>query len=414
MMKHWKNSSALIIALFSMVFVQAQNHRFEAEIPVVSTTDYYQIQLAPALLGTVYSNASDLRIQNNKGEEQAYFLTKESDKSIQKEFVAYPIVKQTLVPKGTSLLIFENKKKASISSINLLVNNADVAKKVRLSGSNDQQNWFVVKDQYFLQGFQGADTTTVLKMLRFPSSNYRYYQLSFDDSTSLPLHINAVGYYNTKLIKTRVTSFPLELKHTSDSIKNSYYLLSTQDSSYLERLSFYVGGSEYFDRNAKIRAEKKPIRKRKIKTAKYSTLAKFNLKSDAANEVKINGNNFKQVELIINNQDDMPLSIDSVIGSFNNRYAVVKLEAGEHYKIYWGDKKAIKPKYDLVKFVSKIKPKATIKHLEIISITAKKKSVEKNTIEWWQSTTIIWMVIGLVGLLLGYVAFKMINEMGAK
>jgi hypothetical protein len=88
-MKHWKKNSTLIIALFAVVIGKAQNHRFEANIPVVTETDYYQIQLAPALLGTMANKATDLRVINSKEEEQAYFLTRESERSLQKEFVAW-------------------------------------------------------------------------------------------------------------------------------------------------------------------------------------------------------------------------------------------------------------------------------------------------------------------------------------
>lgn len=412
-MKHWKKNSILIIASFAIVMGKAQSHRFEANIPVVTETDYYQIQLAPTLLGTIANNAADLRIRNSKGEEQAYFLAQESEMSLQKEFVAYPIVKQTMVLNGTSTLVFENVDKDTISSINLLVNNADVAKKVRLSGSNDQQNWFVVKDQYFLQGFQGSNNTTLLKMLRFPSSDYQFYKLSFNDSTSLPLHINAVGYYNTKEIKSRVTSFPIEVNHLIDTLKSSYFQLSVADTLYLERLSFYVGGPEYFDRKAEIRIKNQVTSNKKVKTPDYKTLAQFHVKSDATNEILFYNKSFKQAEFVIRNQDNTPLIVDSVIASFNNRYAVVKLEAGEQYTFTWGDNKAVTPQYDLAKFVSKIKPKSTILHSHIknlqgnIEVALKEKA-------WWQSSVIIWVVIVLVGLTLGYVAFKMINEMGEK
>jgi hypothetical protein len=412
-MKHWKKNSTLIIALFAVVIGKAQNHRFEANIPVVTETDYYQIQLAPALLGTMANKATDLRVINSKEEEQAYFLTRESERSLQKEFVAYPIVKQTMVPNGTSTLVFENIGKDTISSINLLVNNADVAKKVRLSGSNDQQNWFVVKDQYFLQGFQGNNNTTLLKMLRFPSSDYQFYKLSFNDSTSLPLHINAVGYYNTKEIKSRVTSFPMEVKHLHDTLKSSYFQLSVTDTSYLERLSFYVSGPEYFDRKAEIRIKNQVNSNKKVKTPDYKMLAQFHVKSDATNEILLYNKSFKEAEFVIRNQDNTPLIVDSVVASFNNRYAVVKLETGEQYKFTWGDNKAVKPQYDLAKFASKIKPKLTVQHLRIKKMRVNNEVTVKEK-AWWQSSAIIWVVIVLVGSVLGYVAFKMINEMGEK
>jgi hypothetical protein len=206
----------------------------------------------------------------------------------------------------------------------------------------------------------------------------------------------------------------MEVKHLRDTLKSSYFQLSAADTSYLERLSFYVSGPEYFDRKAEIRIKNQVNSNKKVKTPGYKTLAQFHVKSDATNEILLYNKSFKEAEFVIRNQDNTPLIVDSVVASFNNRYAVVKLEAGEQYKFTWGDNKAVKPQYDLAKFVSKIKPKATVQHLRIKKLRVNNEEVVVKEKAWWQSSAIIWVVIVLVGLILGYVAFKMINEMGGK
>lgn len=413
MMKLLKRASIIIVCCIYWCFGVAQNPVYQANIPLVDSTGYYQIQLSPKLLGTVVRNCIDLRIKNQKGEEQPYFITQEAENNVRQEFITYPIVKQLIKPGGISELIFENKNNQAISQFSLLVNNADVVKEVSLSGSNDMQHWYVLKDKYWLRGLKANKETTVLKMLRFPNSNYSYYKLSINDSVSLPLQINAVGYYSVESELAKTTTYRFENLIQIDSARKSIITLSCDANMYAEKLRVYISGSDYYDRQMTISTKRKQFNRKKEPFLENHVLGSYRLLSDAVNEFSIGRIQQNNLVLTINNFDDKPLKIDSVLTSYSNKYAVVKLFQGESYSLIWGGESISRAKYDIQKFAQKIKPISTLKHssMEPITQLSANKVISKS---WWQSSTIIWIVISVVGVLLSLVAFKMVKEISQR
>lgn len=411
MMRLLKQSSIAIVCSICWCIGVAQTPIYQANIQLVDATGYYQVQLSPELLGTVVRNCIDLRIKDEKGEEQPYFITQESENSVKQVFIAYPIVRQVIRPGGLSELVFKNNNNEAIDRISLLVNSADVVKELSLSGSDNLQHWFVVKDKDWLHGLGGGNKTTVLKMLRFPKSSYTYFKLTFNDSTSLPLQIKSVGNYNTTSKLTGTTSYQFKEITQVDSAGKTYVQLNAKSNTYLEKLNIYASGTSYFDRNAKVIIKRKELNKKKQPYIVTDVLGSFRLKSDDVNEIKLGRQQLQHYTVVIDNLDDKPLVIDSVVASYKNKYAVVKLTIGEQYTMTWGDENTRKAKYDITKFTDKIRPIATIQHQKVNRINTM-STATINQKQWWQTSTIIWVIIVIVGSLLAFVAFKIVKEIG--
>lgn len=400
-----------LIGLLIGFNVHAQEFNYQAEVPAVTSRGYYSLVLSPQLLGKQGGDLADLRLLNDQNQEVPYLLRKERDVAVTSLYKEYEIIEKAYKKDAISHLIFSNPDKKAIDNISFLVKNTDVQKRARLSGSDDKQNWYVIKNNYLLHSMKSEDETTELKILNFPLSDYAYFKLEIDDNWRLPINILGVGYYDTEKVKGLSTTFDWTITEQKDSLKTTYVRLDLPDTTYLENLKVEVSGAEYYSRYTKVMVKREYVNRKKRKVESLEFVGSFELNSNSPNKVSLRGLSTKTLYLEIDNQDNPPLKVERVTGSMLNQYLIAELKEGEKYALAFGNEKLRSPQYDLVKFADQIPddlPK--LKPLEITDI--RPISTEKPAGGLWTNPYLIWVVIGVVGLVLAYISVKMIKEMG--
>ncbi|MEO9966717.1 MAG: hypothetical protein ABJF11_13050 [Reichenbachiella sp.] len=392
---------------------QAQEFTYEAGIEPVSASGYYSVVLSPELLAKLRADFSDIRIYTADGKEQPYLLRKEQAVSTTSLFNEYEITEKIYKEDQISHLIFKNPDNEPIDNITFLVKNTDVQKRARLSGSEDGERWFVIKNNYLLHSMRSEEETSEFKILNFPMSDYSYFKLEINDNWKLPINILKVGNYDTRREKGLTTSFICPISEQKDSLKKSYFTIEFPEDTYVEKLNFEVSEADFFSRHTTIKMKKERLNRKKKTIQYFETLGSFNLNSNSINEVDLGGESVKTLYVEMENRDNQPLKVDSIKGSFLNRYLVVALNPGEKYTLKFGDQNLKSPDYDIIKFANQIPNDAKrITHGNMISL--KEEVVENTEDGLLNSPYLIWVVIGAVGLILAFVSFKMIGEIGAK
>src|SRR5207253_374239 len=94
-----------------------------------------------------------------------------------------------------TIITLFNDDKSHIDNFLLEVKNADIQKMARLRGSDDNQTWYAL-DEHISLGFGHLKANTVREVFDFPLSNYAYYQLTINDSTTSPINV-------TRALRTR-------------------------------------------------------------------------------------------------------------------------------------------------------------------------------------------------------------------
>lgn len=391
--------------------VYGQEFNFEATVTPVTQAGYYKVMLSPELLGKLKTNQSDLRIYDSSDKEQPYVLYRESAISTTSLFKEYNIIERAYEKDSLSYLTFENPNKETIDNVSFIVKNTDVQKRARLSGSDDQNNWYVIKNNYLLHAMQSTEGTSELKVLNFPSSDYRYFKLEIDDNKKLPINILKVGYYDTHQVYGVSTQFDCPVAYQKDSLKISYVKLDLSERKYVEKLKFELTGAEYYSRYAELLVRHERLNKKKKKEVYFESIGSIELNSNSRNEVNLRGLSQKEIYVEIHNKDNQPLSIVNVTASYLNKYVLTQLEPNQDYRLMFGEMSLSSPEYDLKKFADKILPGAMkTNHGTVIG----RKSIEVKSNEVsniLENTYFIWTVILLVGALLGFVSLKMIKEM---
>ena len=390
-----------------------QDFNVESKIETVLEKGYYKIRLSPDMLGAAKANCSDVRIFNNENVEQPYFVQKAASSSKKSSFKTYAILDKMFEEDTVSHLIFHNVEKKEIHNVRLVVTNTDVQKRARLSGSNDQGKWFIIKDDFLLHSMKSSEKTTELKILNFPLSNYEFLKLEFNDKEGLPINILEVGYYDTEEMRGLSSEFDGEIIEQKDSNKTSYLKVNFSSTKYFERLKFEVSGAEFYARSGRVKVKKQRLNSKKKSVTTFETIAHFEINSNSDNEIFLGPTQLSECYIEIDNKDNKPLTVNSLTASYFDKYLISELDPNQSYSIKVGDKDLQSPDYDLKKFKDKITINPTvITHQEISTINEIEVVDQRDSI--FESPYFIWSVIAVVGLFLGFISFKMIKEIKDK
>lgn len=391
--------------------ISAQEFKGQAPVDSVKETGFHNILLTPEINGHLKSDFSDIRLFDEKNGEVPYLQRTEVPTTYTQLFKEYSIISKEMVKGNHTRLILSNPQKTKINNISLVIKNADVQKKVKLSGSDDRESWYVVKDNYTFYSVVSTSETAEIKLLDFPLSNYLYYKIEVNDSASAPLNILKAGFYDTYSENGKYTEVKSLQINQADSIKlKKTYIKFTFDSpQYIDKIDLEIDGPVYFLRKASVcELKKDSVKKREVRSY-YETIQEVELASNHPNAINFSNFQSKEFYLVIENEDNQPLKIRAAKAVQLNHYLTAYLEKGKSYVLKFGDPQLGASSYDIKYFNDSIPKKVPL--LLPGQITLKEKQQIKPQASLFANKTILWIVIVSVIALLGVLSLKMIREM---
>ena len=392
--------------------VAAQNFNFSSSLEEINSDGFYRVQLTPEIVSKLKHDFSDIRIFDKKENEVPYILEEEKPYSENDYFVEYEIVEkieQKSWPYYTRIVL-QNPAKNKISNINLVIKNSDVSKSLKLSGSDDNVNWYVIKDSYRFHAMYSDSETSVIQIIDFPLSNYEYYEILIDDWKNNPVNILKAGYFNTSIEKGKYnkTENPeisqLEVKENKETLVKIKF---TEDQL-LNKITLKIDGPDFYYRNAELQILDSVRDKRNELRAYFRTVNNLILSSNSSNTFYFDSLWAKELYLRIKNQDNQPVKIIFFDGEQLNHYLICKLHKEDNYRLMFGNSKLIAPEYDIKYFLNQI-PK-DIKTLGFGKIEKAGKTEMKSSDGLHLNVKIIWLAIVVVIIFLVYMVIRMLRE----
>jgi hypothetical protein len=399
----------IIVFLFlSGISVIAQDFKGEALLTPVDSDAFYRLGLDPALSKYLNEEFSNIRIIDKDNREVPYLLGTESPVYNTTNFKPYEIVEKKQQKNCCTTLILRNPDSNPINNINLFIKNAEVTKVASILGSDDKENWFALKERFVINSLDNKNQTSEIKIVDFPLSNYSYYQLQIEDSTSSPLNILRAGYYEVSTEEGKYYKLTPRIEK-SDSLKQkqTYVQIDFEVPQVVDKLQIEMTGAPHFLRRATLMIEKVRVRKGKTQHY-YETLHVLELSSKQPSVIELPGMKAKKLLLAVENDDNPPLDVKSIDALQLNRYLTAWLKKGEKYIVKIGDKKLEAPVYDLGFFKDNIPQNPTV--VSVGSITWNEKIDEQSSPTIFTNSIIIWSAIIGVIVVLGVMAIRMINE----
>ena len=405
MKKKWINF--LLLSLITICCTaQTGGFKFYCKLDSVKTSGFYNIELTPELTAHLKTDHSDLRIVNDSGKWIPHVLHapayEKTDIGLIKD-LKFTITENSGV---NTVLIIESGQRIS-DNIGFIITNTAAERFCTLSGSNDKNNWFVINDSVLLSPVPAENETENISGINFPSNNYRFYKVTIRNKNKDPFNIKGVvEYASAKEITNPLNKLienPLGAIQQKDSGKISYIKVSQQLPYQFDNISLQLSGVKYYNRKIDLYV---PYSDNSSISNPGQLLQSFTISNNSTLQFKVPLTKAAVYFLFINNEDNLPLTVNKVKTAISNHYITAYLENGINYKMIMDNEAAIMPNYDLAKLNSKMPD--SISYLQVGKIMP----VENNlaTTPSKNNKWILWVTIAAALLILLFFTYKMFKE----
>lgn len=394
----------LVVIFFTSFYSEAQlPYQYKISLDTIKQNGFYKITLLPEIVAKSREDFSDIRIADENSKFIPYVLKSDLPVFSSNNFIEFPTVSNEKLKDSSSEIIIANQANNSINSLLLDFKNFNAYRTATLSGSDDKQKWFVIKENILLEEANSNTNDQNLQSISFPLSNYKFFKIIINDKGLLPVNFLKAGVLTNGFTygKYLPVRDPL-IKQKDSNNKHSYINILFNDYYEIDRINIKVKGPPYYKRSAIIYS---------IINANRYQLAAVEI-SSSENIFTIRGGKSKNLLIDIFNKDDEPLTVMQVLAFQINQYIIAYLQADKNYFLLTGDSIAVAPEYDLKYFADslnndlvEIKTGVIEKKLPAIKLPAEKN---KNSTIW------LWVIIAIVLLLLCTLSFSMINKISKK
>ena len=352
---------ALYFILGSLSLSAQQTFKYQAELQKVDSDGFYRISLDPGLIARSKADLSDIRILDDRKHFMPYIFGSQFIFKSKADFIAFPQLKIGQGTDSVTTFIAENTRNIAISQLYVQLRNTAVQRTVNLTGSDDLEHWYAIKENISLTDAETAQhgQGTFMQSLNFPSSTYRYLKIQVFNKSKEPVAILQAGIYQEQFVSPVYIKIPDAIVKQKDSGNVSYVFIKLNDRYQINKLHLTVSGQKFYKRNINIYAvtgkAKKLISGAVINSSELADLY-LSVKTD-------------KILLEITNGDNPPLAIDKVDGYQLDQSLISYLEKGRQYYLLSGDEKAITPDYDLKFFGDSVGH-----HLTVVNHAAVRKN----------------------------------------
>ena len=168
----------LLLLLCSYSYGQIEQYNYKRELKGI-TGKWHKVVLPDEIFGKVSGNLSDIRIfgitANNDTIEAPYLIRLTTEKVSSKD-VRFKTLNTSHNEKGY-YFTFEIPTKESINQIKLDFKQQNFDWRLKLEGSQNQQEWFTVIEDYRILSINNELTDFQFTNISFPNSRYRFFRL---------------------------------------------------------------------------------------------------------------------------------------------------------------------------------------------------------------------------------------------
>tara|TARA_R110002050_G_scaffold174561_1_gene307494 strand:- start:1683 stop:2912 length:1230 start_codon:yes stop_codon:yes gene_type:complete len=406
-----KKSKILALALALLGTANSFAQSFKAEISAIKEAGLYKILLPAELRAASAQNFDFLRLNNTAKVEQPFLIMDASDR----QFASYQsieIIDQKIYSDSLSRYIIHRPLGLN-SSLILKLANTEIDKEISIYGSDNKVDWFGLIENQRLT-INASSSPLLEKLVSLPLSNYAYLKIEIDNRKSAPIDLKEFGFYTNQYIPSALSplqEISWEQKEVSEE-KITRIHFSSLDVHQIDAMAFEISNA-YYLRPASL-LEKREQETKKGREIYEEVLYRFNLSASSQNYFTFNNLALSEFRIDIENADNPPLEITNIIFYQKPKYLVAYLEAGKNYHLDI-DLSRKRPQYDLGNFISD--KLHSLKDAKIISMNALKsdESINAETDSeksFFQSKLFMWLAIVLGGLLISYIAFGLLKDMG--
>ncbi|MEW7278990.1 DUF3999 family protein [Aquimarina sp. 2201CG1-2-11] len=399
----------LILVTYSFSYGQLADNDYKRELKGI-TAQWHKIIVPNELFEKASPNLADLRIfgltESNDTIEIPYLLRLSAEKISTKD-VAFTSLNASHNDKGY-YFTFEIPSKESINQIKLDFNQENFDWRITLEGSQNQNEWFTVVENYRILSIKNNQTDFRFTKLSFPDSKYRFFRLLIDSKEKPKLTVASLiqneiteGKFRTYSIKKMTVK---EHKQTKQTVVDVDLQLPVRLSS------IHIDVSETFDyyRPITIKYVTDSLKTEQGWKYNYSKLTSGTLNSIEKNEFQFGNTTVQKLKIYIDNHDNHPLTINKIEVKGHLHELIARFTNPATYFLTYGNQRATRPNYDIARFTNNIPKDLTELDPGSELIIEKKKASVVAPI--FENKTWLWVIMTVIIVLLGWLSIKMIQK----
>jgi len=374
------------------------------------TEQWHKITLPNEIFGKALPNMNDIRIfgitAGNDTVEAPYLLRLTTEK-ITEGAIAFKTLNASYNNKGY-YFTFENPAIASVNQIKLDFKQQNFDWRIKLEGSQNQDEWFTIVDDYRIVSIKNDLTDFTFTTLNFPGSKYRFFRL-FINSREKP-ELSGAGIVQNEITAGTYRDYPvskLELKENKEMKQTEMDIVLPMPVP-VSYVKLKVKGSFDYYRPVTIKYLADSFKTEQGWKYNYVTLTSGILNSIEENEFKFISTNVQRLKIFIQNQNNAPLTMDSIQVKGYVHELVVRFTEKADYFMAYGNNNAVKPQYDIDRFTEKIP--ATLTAIALGSEGAIEKQKLPVTEPLFKNKAWLWAIMVFIILLLGWFSVKMMKK----
>jgi hypothetical protein len=420
----------LLLIAFLPGFTFAQTWEFEA--PVQPQGNGYQnIYLPPAITCHLAASGGNLRLLDSSANEVPYILSETKLVEEEASIVWMARYEDDYWARWYSRSYFQNPQQLKLDRLAIKIRNADVHQQFWLSGSDDMNRWYIIKENYDYNSHYDPQSTWNLLTIHFPPTDYKYYKVELKHHWREPIQIMGAGYYAYAEKQGHSQRIPDPEIRQSENGSQSMVDIQFNGPHYLDQVLFEVDGPELYLRNATLQ--------KRDAGGSYENVRAFQLSSKELNQLQLDRERGTQWRLLIENKDDKPVRIAGIQARQRQQYLTAKLDGKGAYQLKVAEEGLRAPEYDLAFFkndLPKVRPSATVGSVNDLRqkpVAATDGSEETSSSSApvqplvgeqedgagsdavekpiYQRPVFLWAGIGVIVLLIGGMSLKLLKDM---
>jgi len=384
---------------------------FESEIINNNAEGFYKIYLIPDISSRMQQNFPDLRVVNKNNVEIPFIYGLDWINPDSTAKVKLKIVKNRHKKfKRITEIVVSNDTLKNIDNFIIEIPNKGLKNKLKITGSFNQKSWYEIKKNFSVQAAYTDSIVTELIIANIPSTGFKFYKFTFSDYKDETIQVLNVYTISSPHVNKEYFELNKPLISHKDTLDRTIFNFKFTDTYFIDKISFRIEGSRYYLRRANI--SKATNRIRSVDGIMYfdDIDKEFFLGSDRKNTVILPRFKTKNLKLVVDNKDNIPIRIVDVCAYQLKNYIITYLKPNEIYTLKFGNRKAQFPVYDLTYF-----KKSVPKRIPVIEVkNTKQVYTEKNagvsSRVWQIPPYYLWIAVSVVGIILIFLTTRIIIE----
>ncbi len=398
-----------LLTLCSNSFGQINQYGFKRELSGVKD-HWHKIVLPDEIFNKVSPDLSDIRIfgltESKDTIEAPYILQLAKDKTSLND-VSFNLVNQSKNEKGY-YFTFEIPSQNAVNQIKLEFKQQNFDWTLAIEGSQDQREWFSIIENYRILSIKNELTDFQFTNVTFPNSRYRYFRLCIKSKEkpelmSAKMQMNEAfgGRFRNYIINSTKI---IEDKQNKQSVIN----IDLKSSVPVCNLQIYVRETFDYYRPVVIKYLSDSIKTQNGWRHNYTNLTDGMINSIENNVFNFKSTTLQKLKIIIENQDNAPLHIDSFVVKGYVHELIVRFNGAANYYLTYGNNNVSAPHYDIGRFIDKIPATMTELHLGNEQFVV--AEITKKTEPLFMNKNWLWFTMAIIIVLLGWFSLKMIQQ----